>query len=118
MGLIAPYPTTPARGILVPQPGTEPVTPTLEGRLLSIGPQGRSLYFLISWHGLVSGKWQNVLEAGSVYFEAQKIIVLTPQAYFSLHPWIKWKAEFELLYSKELLAKIAGESVAGKRGEM
>ena len=118
MGLTAPYPTTPARGILVPQPGTEPVTPTPEGRLLNIEPQGKSIYFLISWHGLVSGKWQNVLEAGRVYFEAQKIIVLTPQAYFSLHPWIKSKAEFELLYSKELLAKIAEESVAGKRGEM
>ena len=33
-------------GILVPQPGNEPVSPTLEGRFLTSVPPGKSFYFL------------------------------------------------------------------------
>ena len=33
-------------GILVPQPGIEPVSPRLEGRALTTGPPGKSLLCL------------------------------------------------------------------------
>ena len=32
-----------ACGILAPQPGTEPTTPALEGKVLTTGPPGKSL---------------------------------------------------------------------------
>ena len=31
-----------ARGILVPRPGIEPTLPALEGKVLTIGPPGKS----------------------------------------------------------------------------
>ena len=35
-----------ACGILAPQPGLKPASPTLEGEVLTNGPPGKSLYFL------------------------------------------------------------------------
>ena len=35
---------TEAHGILAPQPGTEPVPPAVEGKILISGPPGRSLF--------------------------------------------------------------------------
>ena len=40
MGLVAPK----ACGILIPQPGIEPVSPALEGGFLTTGPPGKSLH--------------------------------------------------------------------------
>ena len=37
---------TMAHGILVPQPGTEPVSPALQDGLLTTGPPEESLHFL------------------------------------------------------------------------
>ena len=42
-----------ACGILVPQPGTKPVSPALEGEFLTTGPSGKfpkALFFLIFTH--------------------------------------------------------------------
>ena len=36
-----------ACGILAPQPGIEPAPPALEGEVLTTGPPGNPLYFLI-----------------------------------------------------------------------
>ena len=36
-----------ARGILVPQPGIEPTPPALEGKILTTGPPGRSLSYMV-----------------------------------------------------------------------
>ena len=35
-----------ACGILVPPPGMEPVSPTLQGRFLTTGPRGKSLKYI------------------------------------------------------------------------
>ena len=46
-----------ACGILVPCPGTEPMSPALEGGFLTTGPPGKSLY------GILDGiKWDKVCE--------------------------------------------------------
>ena len=39
-----------ACGILVPQPGIEPMSPALQGRFLTTGPPGKSLALLLSDH--------------------------------------------------------------------
>ena len=36
-----------ACGILAPQPGIEPATPALEGEVLTTGPPGKSLMYLL-----------------------------------------------------------------------
>ena len=41
------FPT--ACGILVPQPGTEPSSPALEGGFLTTGPPGKSPYLSYNW---------------------------------------------------------------------
>ena len=45
-----------ACGILIPQPGTEPVSPALEGGFLTTGPPGKSLH---------SNSWENLVEKNS-----------------------------------------------------
>ena len=45
-----------ACGILIPQPGTEPVSPALEGGFLTTGPPGKSLH---------SNSWKNLGEKNS-----------------------------------------------------
>ena len=41
-----------ACAILVPCPGLEPAPPALQGRFLTIGPPGKSLFYLFSQEGL------------------------------------------------------------------
>ena len=43
-----------ACGILVPQPGIEPMSPALEGGVLTTGPPGKSQYLGFE-HGLLLG---------------------------------------------------------------
>ena len=60
---------------------------------------------------------QNGREGVRGTLRPRKSLYMPPQDYVSLHLWVKWKEEFELL-ARKLLAEIAEEWVAGKKWEM
>ena len=57
-----------ARGILAPQPATEPAPPALEGKVLITGPPGKSLNFLNSYNivHILNSFWSQILLLVSV----------------------------------------------------
>ena len=70
------------RGILVPRPGIEPATPTLEGKVLTTGPPGKSLLFFIKVELI-----HNVVLISAVRQSDSVIHVYT---FFFLHSFPLW----------------------------
>ena len=72
-----------ARGILVPQPGLEPVSPSLEGGFLTTEPPGKSwslryckkIYMLLSLKNVGEFKWKSRFPASLRHFEYLEILI-------------------------------------------